>query len=640
MMRTRVLPFAIGVLCLIGVSQLAGADSSNGLTPLAIRAVDAREGRLTVDIMSDGTFDASQATISVNGQRVDGSLASAADAKLSAPTIVVLDNSSEASNATVQLALEDLKSLKLGDGALSTLGVVTTGSDAEGGARLRAPLSNSLSAIESSTATIGRSGSSHLWEGISLAAKSFGEAKDQLPQIVVVNSTSDFGKGSLYSAVQREVLDAGAVVHVYQVGGAGSSAELRTLAAATGGSIRSGSDERIGEFYTVVHSAANAQWRFSSESFSSATADSFWTIRVEADGRSVAGSFRPGAYSSGQAELAYVAPREDAGGFFAKSWVKYAVAGTAALFVSLGLIGAMAFMMKRRDTLDHALRHYDDGYGDHLEVDGNAVAASALIQRGVAAAEQIGARHGVLAGIDRRLEQADLPLRAAEGLFFSFLGLVASAALVLVITKSLLITIVVALIVGLLPRVVLNVLVKRRYKKFQAQLPEMLQLMAGTLRAGFSIAQGFEAISHEIEDPMGVELRKAMAETALGRPLDEALEALAHRVGSEDFEWTVLAIRIQREVGGNLAELLMGVADTMVQRERLRRDVLTLTAEGRMSAIVLGGLPLGLGVILYFMNPEYMSKLFSGLGLALLVGAALSMAIGFFAMKKCIEIEI
>ena len=128
----------------------------------------------------------------------------------------------------------------------------------------------------------------------------------------------------------------------------------------------------------------------------------------------------------------------------------------------------------------------------------------------------------------------------------------------------------------------------RRRKQFLAQLPDMLQLLSGTLRAGYSLMQGVEAVSQEVGDPMGQELRRVVTEARLGRPLEEALDGVAERMDSPDFAWAVMAIRIQREVGGNLAELLMTVAETMTQRERLRRDVAALTAEGRISAIVLG----------------------------------------------------
>jgi tight adherence protein B len=148
-------------------------------------------------------------------------------------------------------------------------------------------------------------------------------------------------------------------------------------------------------------------------------------------------------------------------------------------------------------------------------------------------------------------------------------------------------------------------------------------------------------VSKEVTDPMGQELRRIVTESRLGRPLEEALQASAERMQSPDFTWAVMAVGIQREVGGNLAELLLTVADTMVQRERLRRDISALTAEGKISAIVLGLLPVGLGVAMYLMNPEYISVLFeTTLGNILLGGAIVLAGVGFYWMKKVIEVDI
>src|SRR5690606_3287497 len=186
-----------------------------------------------------------------------------------------------------------------------------------------------------------------------------------------------------------------------------------------------------------------------------------------------------------------------------------------------------------------------------------------------------------------------------------------------------------------------NFLAARRRKQFVALLPDTLQLLASTLRAGFSLMQGVEAVSTEVSEPMGRELRRVVTEARLGRPLEESLEAVAERMGSPDFAWAVMAIRIQREVGGNLAELLVTVADTMVERERLRRDVDALTAEGRVSAIVLGILPFGIGLFIMGANPGYMDPLFEEtMGRIMLFGALILMGVGFVWMKKTIEVEI
>jgi len=247
----------------------------------------------------------------------------------------------------------------------------------------------------------------------------------------------------------------------------------------------------------------------------------------------------------------------------------------------------------------------------------------------------------VLDSIESKLEQANLPLRAAEAMFFTAAASVLLGLLFFVLSGNLLMGLAGVALAVAVPLALLNMQVRRRQKQFVSQLPDMLSLLAGTFKAGYSISQGFESVSREIDDPMGRELRRVVTESRLGRPLEEALEAAAQRMDSDDFAWAVMAIRIQREVGGNLAELLMTVADTMTQRERLRRDVNTLTAEGRMSAVIIGLLPPGLAVALYMMNPGYIGELFSpGIGYALVIASLVMMGIGFAWMKKTITIEV
>jgi tight adherence protein B len=191
------------------------------------------------------------------------------------------------------------------------------------------------------------------------------------------------------------------------------------------------------------------------------------------------------------------------------------------------------------------------------------------------------------------------------------------------------------------PLATLGFLAGRRKKQFQAQLPDMLALLSGSLRAGYSLMQGVEAVGKEVGEPMGKELRRVVNESRLGRDLEESMEGVAERMDSDDFGWAVMAIRIQREVGGNLSELLMTVSETMISRERLRRDVASLTAEGKISAIVIGGLPIGLGLTMYVINPEYMAPLLTTpMGQGMLGAATLAALIGFVWMKKTITIKI
>jgi tight adherence protein B len=308
-------------------------------------------------------------------------------------------------------------------------------------------------------------------------------------------------------------------------------------------------------------------------------------------------------------------------------------------------LGAFALILLTQEEDSHltnVLQPYSEGFMDAPEDDEESSAAhTALIQRAVEMTEEFAERKGFLSKTEEKLERADLPLRAAEALFFYAAMVVVVGLLSLVLTQSLIGTAVFTGVAAMFPSAFVNFKAKRRLKKFNNQLPDMLALLSGTLRAGYSLMQGVEAVSREVEDPIGYELRRVVTESRLGRPLEESLEAAAERMGSADFKWAVMAIGIQREVGGNLAELLMTVAETMTARERLRRDVDALTAEGKVSAMVLGFLPIGLAAAMYVINPGYIGVLFSEkIGNMMLGGAVLLAGFGFWWMKKLIEIDV
>jgi tight adherence protein B len=172
-------------------------------------------------------------------------------------------------------------------------------------------------------------------------------------------------------------------------------------------------------------------------------------------------------------------------------------------------------------------------------------------------------------------------------------------------------------------------------------VPDTLQLMSGSLAAGLSLAQSADAVTREGAEPVAGEFRRALVETRLGVPLEDALEGVAERFDSDDLRWAVMAIRIQREVGGNLAELLDTVAATMREREYVRRQVAALSAEGRLSAWVLGCLPPAFLLYLLFFNREYVLPLFADpRGIVLLAGGVLWLGVGVFWMSRLVKVEV
>jgi tight adherence protein B len=267
-------------------------------------------------------------------------------------------------------------------------------------------------------------------------------------------------------------------------------------------------------------------------------------------------------------------------------------------------------------------------------------AETKVVQQAVEMTRDLARRSGTLAKIEGMLEQADLPVRPAEFLFYIPTFAVISGLLIMLGAGPM----PGLLAFGAVLAVPYLYLVRKRsarLKKFEQQLPDTLSLLSGSMRAGFSFMQGLEAVAEETQDPMRRELQRVFTEARLGRPPEEALEDMAARMSSPDLAWAVMAIKIQREVGGNLAELLETVAETMMQRERLRREVRALTAEGRFSAYILSAMPPGFFLMFYALQPDYMGKLFSEpLGTIAVVGGGFATVIGWFWLQKIVKIEV
>jgi tight adherence protein B len=166
-------------------------------------------------------------------------------------------------------------------------------------------------------------------------------------------------------------------------------------------------------------------------------------------------------------------------------------------------------------------------------------------------------------------------------------------------------------------------------------------ILAGSLRAGHSFMEALDMVSQEVGSPGDEEFGRVVAEIRLGRPVPDAMDAMAARIGSDDFKWALLAVNIQREVGGNLAEVLDTVSDTMRDRETIRRQIGVLTAEGRLSVAILAGLPVCVALYMSWVNPEYIGLLFNnGLGLLMTGVSVLMLGLGVFWMRKVVKIDV
>jgi tight adherence protein B len=273
-----------------------------------------------------------------------------------------------------------------------------------------------------------------------------------------------------------------------------------------------------------------------------------------------------------------------------------------------------------------------DGSGD-VPLDGLAGRATDL-------ADQVVGRVDRRRALGLALERAQIPLHAGEYLIVTIASGLAVAALLLALTGAVLVALAGPALAAVVSSRLVRQRIAKRRKRFEAQLPDALSLVASSLSAGHTFLRAIQMMCEEAGPPMSEEFALVVAETRLGDPLVDALERMAVRVQVRDMDLVVQAVRIQQTVGGKLATLLHTLSDFIRLRGELRREVSILTAEGRMSAYVLAGLVPFLFVMMNILNPAYVKPLYSGTGLMLLAGCAGSVLAGMFMILRMVKIDV
>ena len=239
------------------------------------------------------------------------------------------------------------------------------------------------------------------------------------------------------------------------------------------------------------------------------------------------------------------------------------------------------------------------------------------------------------------LERSDVPLRAAE-FFWIMIGAGIVAAILLTMLGAPFFLVLLALPLGAaLPYVFLRFKAARRLRAFDDQLPDLLMTMAASLRAGHTFRQAMQSVVEEAEEPASSEFKRVLIETGFGRPMDQALSDMAGRLSSNNFDYVISVVSIQREVGGSLANLFDMVSETVRQRQQFSKKVRGLTAMGRMSAYVLIALPFFVGFMISLLNPEYMAPLFTtSAGRILILMGITGMIVGSYLLKKIVSFRV
>jgi tight adherence protein B len=306
------------------------------------------------------------------------------------------------------------------------------------------------------------------------------------------------------------------------------------------------------------------------------------------------------------------------------------VGGAVAIFVSISSLVMLAWP-GNRTTAGQSL-------GQRAQRTTDAARPS-VTERLIALADRALTHNDRRTGLANSLDVAAIPLRPGEFLVIAM----AAGIIATVLFGSLWGPIGVILGVVLVPvvaRVVITTRIDRRRKAFNEQLPDVLQLLISALRAGYALPQALDAVAHQAAEPARTEFERVMFETRVGRDITESLAATARRMKSRDFDWVVSSFDINREIGGELGKVLDSVARTVRERQELTRQIRTLTAEGRMSAYVLTGMPIVLVGAFSLISPGYFDPLLTGIG-PIIIGAALVLlATGWVWARRLIKAQL
>lgn len=310
--------------------------------------------------------------------------------------------------------------------------------------------------------------------------------------------------------------------------------------------------------------------------------------------------------------------------------------GGGVLVLLLLIVGVIVTITSERSLVEERLGRFLEDEGPQPErEDGSSVITEWLNRR--AARSPAGDR------IARELARADLKFKVAEYYALVFMSTVITALVAYLIQPRIVSAIIGAVIGFFLPRFYVKRQQTVRLNKFNDQLGDMLNLMVNGLRAGYSTMQAMEAISRELPAPISDEFHRVVQEMQIGIPMEKALDNLLRRIPSEDLDFVVTAINVQREVGGNLSEILDTISFTIRERVRIKGEIRVMTAQVRTSGIVLSLIPVFLTLALWFISPDYIGSFFDRgplCGWGAVVTIVGMIVAGYFVMSRIADIEV
>lgn len=613
---------------------LAWPGAAHAADEIAIDHVQAEDGGVSLLLSVDGlpagtTADASGVSVEVDGRAVEAKVKTVSAGDIERSTVLVLDASnSMRANGKFDAAISAVNAFLDAAPADVAVGLVTfAGKIAES---IPPTTDHGLvrDALSKVTLEKGTSVYDGILEGVELAGTEGSRS------LLVLSDGADTGSDTTLEVAAGTAMENEVIVDVVSLANPKRAEQLAGLAEDTGGSVIPADPSALGSVFTARADALATQLLVTFDAPAGSSAEANVGVSLDAAGS----TYHDSAFVTlgGAVEAPDVVES-------GKALVSKPLMMVGAVALALGLAGLLATILTgATDTRSAAARRLD-AYFD--AADGGSKrrrksdAGSDIKNSAVALTDKV-----VTSDFEHRTSQrlagAGSKLTASEWLLLHAAVAVGAGAVGFVFGGAPMAMF--GLLLGLVgPWLYLRIRHSRRLSAFNSQLAETLGLMAGGLQAGLSLPQAVDTVVREGNEPMAGELRRALVEQRLGVDITDALESVGERMVSEDFSWIVMAIRIQREVGGNLAEILHTVADTLRERDYLRRQVRALSAEGRLSGYILTGLPIGLFFYMLVANPEYVRVMYTTvIGMILLGVAVFLLALGGFAMAKLAKVEV
>ncbi len=312
------------------------------------------------------------------------------------------------------------------------------------------------------------------------------------------------------------------------------------------------------------------------------------------------------------------------------------------IFLSLwSLVSAILITIFHKEKPIDKLKYYDEDYEIKGKAENEKNNKGSLLKKLSKAIPSSKITEKYSNKLELELMKSDIPITPGELFVIKILTSAVFAFLDYAVFRNFITTAAIFIIIWTIPKVIISLRKKARVKKFNEQLTEGIIVISNSLKAGYSFLQAIAAVSEETKDPFAKEFKKLLKEMSLGIAEEVTLQNLLNRVDSQDLRLMVNAILIQKDIGGNLSEILDNIASTIRERQKIQNELKALTAQGKLSGVIVMLIPFVLGGSLYLLNKEYMILLFTTpIGIALTVAALVNQVLGLIIIRKIIKIDM